>query len=105
MALEANDIFFRYDRKGPWILEHYSFRIERGERVALLAPSGSGKTTLAMLLAGWRTPARGADSAGRASPAGSGRLPCPVYLPAPRDRCQSPLETRTHARGGRSGAG
>ena len=59
MALEANDIFFRYDRKGPWILEHYSFRIERGERVALLAPSGSGKTTLAMLLAGWRTPARG----------------------------------------------
>lgn len=59
MALEANDIFFRYDRKEPWILEHYSFRIERGERVALLAPSGSGKTTLAMLLAGWRTPARG----------------------------------------------
>lgn len=59
MALEANDIFFRYDRKEPWILEHCSFRIERGERVALLAPSGSGKTTLAMLLAGWRTPARG----------------------------------------------
>lgn len=59
MALEAKSLSFRYGRKLPWILENYSVRIERGERVAVSAPSGSGKTTLALLLAGYLQPVGG----------------------------------------------
>lgn len=59
MALEAKNVSFRYDRKGPWVLENRSLQIEKGERVALFAPSGYGKTTLAMLLAGYLKPAEG----------------------------------------------
>ncbi|SHI46040.1 ABC transporter ATP-binding protein [Lutispora thermophila] len=59
MALEAKNIYFRYDRKQPWILEDCSVRVEKGERLAIFAPSGYGKTTLAMLLAGYLEPAKG----------------------------------------------
>lgn len=59
MALEARSIYFRYDRKQPWILEDYSIKIDKGERLACLAPSGYGKTTLAMLLAGYLEPVTG----------------------------------------------
>lgn len=59
MALEAKNIYFRYDRKQPWILENRSVRVEKGERLAIFAPSGYGKTTLAMLLAGYLEPVKG----------------------------------------------
>ena len=49
MPLEARNIYFRYDRKQPWILEDCSVRVDRGECLAISAPSGYGKTTLAML--------------------------------------------------------
>lgn len=59
MALEARNIFFRYDQKQNWILENKNFKVEQGEFVAILAPSGYGKTTLAMLLAGYLEPRKG----------------------------------------------
>ena len=59
MPLEARNVFFRYHRKSPWVLENRSLTVGRGERLALLAPSGYGKTTLALLLAGYLQPARG----------------------------------------------
>lgn len=59
MALEAKNIYFRYDRKKPWILEDCSLKVDRGERLAVFAPSGYGKTTLAMLLAGYLEPIKG----------------------------------------------
>ena len=59
MALEAKDISFRYGSSREWVLENKSLSLERGERLALLAPSGYGKTTLAMLLAGYLKPERG----------------------------------------------
>ena len=57
MPLEAKNIYFRYDRKQPWILE--DCRVDRGECLAISAPSGYGKTTLAMLLAGYIKPVKG----------------------------------------------
>lgn len=60
MALEARDVYFRYNRAQKWVLESVNMRIDEGERVALLAPSGYGKSTLAMLLAGYLKPERGA---------------------------------------------
>lgn len=59
MRLETKDIFFRYDRRQPWVLENVNLSVESGERLALFAPSGYGKTTLAMLMAGYLTPTRG----------------------------------------------
>ena len=59
MALEAKNIYFRYDRKHPWILENRNLKIEKGERLAIFAPSGYGKSTLEKLLAGYLTPNQG----------------------------------------------
>ena len=59
MSLEAKNIYFRYDKKMPWVLENRSLTISKGERLALFAPSGYGKTTLAMLLAGYLQPTQG----------------------------------------------
>ena len=59
MPLEARNIYFRYDRKQPWILEGCSVKVDRGESLAIFAPSGYGKTTLAMLLAGYIKPVKG----------------------------------------------
>lgn len=59
MALEAKELYFRYDRKKPWILEDCNVRVEKGERLAIFAPSGYGKSTLSMLLAGYLQPVKG----------------------------------------------
>lgn len=59
MALEADQVWFRYSRNHPWILRNVSLTIEKGERLAIFAPSGCGKTTLAMLLAGSLKPEQG----------------------------------------------
>ena len=85
MALEAKNVFFRYTRKSPWVLEDCSLIIERGECVAVTGPSGYGKTTLARLLAGWQIPDKGEILAdGKPLPT---RGPCPVQL-----ICQHPQE-------------
>lgn len=59
MGLEAKNVFFRYGKKQPWILQDRSLSVERGERLAIFAPSGYGKTTLAMLLSGYLKPEKG----------------------------------------------
>ena len=59
MALEARHVFFRYEKRQPWILEDCSLEISSGECAALFAPSGYGKTTLSLLLAGYLKPERG----------------------------------------------
>lgn len=59
MELKAENLFFRYDRRGEWILENVNFSVSSGERVGLFAPSGFGKSTLAMLMSGYFEPVRG----------------------------------------------
>ena len=59
MALEARHVFFRYEKRQPWILEDCSLEISSGECAALFAPSGYGKTTLSLLLAGYMKPEQG----------------------------------------------
>ena len=78
MALEAKNIYFRYNAKKPWILEDQSLKVEKGERLALSAPSGCGKSTLAMILAGYLKPSAGQVLAdGKPLPA---KGLCPVQL-------------------------
>lgn len=59
MGVEAKNIYFRYNKKQPWILENWSLTVDKGDRLALFAPSGYGKTTFAMLLAGYLKPDKG----------------------------------------------
>jgi peptide/nickel transport system ATP-binding protein len=57
--LSADEVWFRYDPNGPWVLEDVSFAATAGRVTALRGPSGRGKTTLARLLAGYLAPDRG----------------------------------------------
>ena len=75
--LEARDISFGYV-KGEPLYEGFSFSVEPGERVALVAPSGFGKTTLCRLLAGYEAPWSGEVLCGDAPLPTVG--PCPVQL-------------------------
>ena len=58
MALCCRNVSFAYDA-AP-VLRDVSFSVERGERVALVAPSGYGKTTLCRIIAGFLSAQTGA---------------------------------------------
>ena len=94
MPLEAKNIYFRYDRKQPWILEDCSVRVDRGECLAISAPSGYGKTTLAMLLSGYIKPVKGEILIdGKVLPE-KGGLSGAAHPPAPGKGDKSALETQ-----------
>ena len=57
-ALEAEDISFAYPG-GRRLLDHVTWRIGPGDRLALVGVNGSGKTTLLEILAGLRAPSTG----------------------------------------------
>ncbi|GAB2614103.1 ABC transporter ATP-binding protein [Kribbella endophytica] len=57
--LIAKDIWYRYERRGPWVVRGTSLSVAPGEVVGLRGPSGSGKSTVGRLLAGLLTPDRG----------------------------------------------
>jgi ABC-type bacteriocin/lantibiotic exporter with double-glycine peptidase domain len=57
--IDVRGVSFRYDANAPWVLRNVSFRIDPGEKVALVGPTGSGKSTLAMLLLGLYAPTEG----------------------------------------------
>ncbi|ADB33030.1 ABC transporter related protein [Kribbella flavida DSM 17836] len=57
--LTAEDLWYRYDRRSPWVVRGTSLSVAPGEVVGLRGPSGSGKSTVGRLLAGLLTPDRG----------------------------------------------
>lgn len=76
--LEGNNLWFRYGKQSPWVVEARSLAIAPGEILGLIAPSGYGKTTLGKLLAGYLRPSRGTVSVdGQALP---NQGYCPVQL-------------------------
>jgi ATP-binding cassette subfamily F protein uup len=57
LVIEAKDISKAYgDRK---IVENFSIRVQRGDRVGIVGPNGAGKTTLVNLLTGADAPDNG----------------------------------------------
>lgn len=52
MALQANNLFFKYKAASEYLIKDFSIKIEAGEVLALIGPSGYGKSTIGKLLAG-----------------------------------------------------
>jgi ATP-binding cassette subfamily B protein len=53
------DVGFHYPGSERWAVRHLSFRLNPGERIALVGENGAGKTTLAKLLARLYDPSEG----------------------------------------------
>lgn len=58
-AIEFRDVSYQYPKGEKKVLEHISFRIEAGEKIALVGLNGAGKTTLVMLMCGLLLPDEG----------------------------------------------
>lgn len=58
-AVQFTDVFFAYPGQEKNALTNVSFKIEAGEKVALLGPIGSGKTTINKLIMGLFSPQDG----------------------------------------------
>jgi ATP-binding cassette subfamily C protein len=58
--VEVNQVNFRYDRNGSFVLDGVSLRAAPGEFVAAVGPSGAGKSTLIRLHLGFESPEFGA---------------------------------------------
>ncbi|TFV63717.1 UNVERIFIED_ORG: ATP-binding cassette domain-containing protein [Bacillus sp. AZ43] len=77
--LRADDLWFRYAPRRPWVLAGTGLRVAPGEVVGLCGPSGGGKSTLGRVLAGHLRPDRGRVTVD-GEPPGRRRGPHPVQL-------------------------
>ena len=58
-TIEFRNVSFKYPQGEKKILDNVSFRIESGEKIALVGLNGAGKTTLTMLMCGLFMPDEG----------------------------------------------
>lgn len=49
-TVEFENLWFKYEEEGKWILKDLNFKVNKGDVVALVGKSGSGKTTLVGLV-------------------------------------------------------
>ncbi len=59
-GVEFNNVSFRYNENGPYVLSDLSLKIRTGQYVAVVGRTGCGKSTLIRLLLGFETPQEGA---------------------------------------------
>lgn len=57
-SIEFRNVWFAYNEP-EWVLKNVSFRVDRGERLALVGHTGAGKTTVTSLLLRFYEPQRG----------------------------------------------
>ena len=63
--MQKNDVLINLERisfkypQGPLVLDELHFKLERGNRLGLIAPNGSGKTTLFHIIMGLLKPSSG----------------------------------------------
>lgn len=49
-GLEVENLWFKYLKKGPWVIKGLDLVVRPGETIAIVGENGAGKTTLAKLL-------------------------------------------------------
>jgi putative ABC transport system ATP-binding protein len=59
MILKLEDVFYKYKKNAPYILNGMSYEFEKGKLYALMGGSGSGKTTLISIIARLDKPSNG----------------------------------------------
>ncbi|WP_167628421.1 thiol reductant ABC exporter subunit CydC [Listeria valentina] len=59
VALEARALSFQYNEKSPFVLNQFDFKLEQGQKVAMIGRSGTGKSTFLKLVQGALTPTNG----------------------------------------------
>lgn len=59
IAVKFENVWFRYQKDLPWILQDLSFQIEAGQRVGLIGRTGSGKSSVVQALFRFYQPDRG----------------------------------------------
>lgn len=59
VALEAREVWFRYERHGADVLQGLNLRVPRGQIYALMGDNGGGKSTALSLFSGANRPYRG----------------------------------------------
>ncbi len=59
MRVRLDDVWFRYSRGGPWVLQGVSAALPPGQVVVVGGRNGAGKSTLLQLVAGVLAPSRG----------------------------------------------
>jgi ABC-type multidrug transport system fused ATPase/permease subunit len=47
-SIEFDRVWFRYDEK--WVIKDLSFKVQKGQTVAIVGPTGSGKSTIVQLI-------------------------------------------------------
>jgi ABC-type multidrug transport system fused ATPase/permease subunit len=59
-SIRFDDVRFRYNNDGPWVLDSFNLTIPKGSRVGFVGSTGSGKSTTLDLLMGLLQPTEGA---------------------------------------------
>lgn len=59
IAVEASDIWFKYDKEMPDVVKGLTIRVRKGEFAAIMGGNGTGKSTSLKMLAGLLKPYRG----------------------------------------------
>lgn len=59
MILRLENVFYRYRKNAPYILNGMSYEFEKGKLYAIMGGSGSGKTTLISIIANLDKPTSG----------------------------------------------
>ena len=57
--LNIENLYFRYDRKSPWVLSGVDLSLGKGEIGVVLGPNGTGKSTLFQTVLGLLKPKKG----------------------------------------------
>lgn len=64
LVFELNDVAFRWPDREDWIIESFSARILRGDRIGIIGNNGTGKSTLLQLLLEELAPTQGSARQG-----------------------------------------